>query len=171
MGVIVTAMIGMGCLGAASTRPTTATRRTDLIRPGEAVGPITLGMAEAELEQAMGKAATVPWNEPPNVREYPAKGVTVVLSKQEPRKVTMVLAGRREGALASLVVGSLPWRSEEGVGMGSTADDIRRAYGEPGSDNQPDPNVDWRLLAYPHRGIQFGVRDGLVAWLAVRRPV
>jgi hypothetical protein len=168
LGVFVTAMIGMGCLGA-SPATRSATRR-DTIRPGEGVGPIVLGMSEAELEDTMGKPATVPWNDSLTVRQYPAKSVSVLLSKQEPRTVAAILAGRPDGVVSTMLMGPLPWRTEEGLGMGSTADDITAAYGAPDNDQRLDGKEDWHLMIYTHRGIQLGLRDGQVAWIAVKKP-
>jgi hypothetical protein len=167
MGMIVTAMIGMGCLGASpATRPNA---RRDIIQPGERIGPIELGMTEAQLEAAMGKAATMPWKEPPTVRQYPAKSVSVLLTKQEPRTVAVVLAGQAQGVVNTMLTGPLPWRTEEGLGTGSTADDIIHAYGAPDED-RGNGEVNSRMMMYTHRGIQFNLRDGQVVWLAVRKP-
>jgi hypothetical protein len=166
-GVIVTAMIGMGCLGASPA--TRSASRRDTIRPGEGIGPIVLGMTEAELEDAMGKPATMPWKEAPTVRQYPSKSVSVLLSKQEPRTVTAILAGRPAGVVNTMLMGPLPWHTDEGLGIGSTADDLTATYGTPDEDQRSDPTVDWRLMIYAHRGIQFGLRDGQVAWIAVRK--
>jgi hypothetical protein len=164
LGVIVTAMIGMGCLGA--TQPTT---RGDIIRPGEGVGPITLGMTEAELDDAIGKPATAPWDHPATVREYAAKGMTILMSKAEPRTVAAILGGRGEGVLNTIMAAPFPWRTAESLGMGSTVDDLTAAYGKPESDRS-DANTNWRLMIYSQLGIQFGLRDGQVVWIAVRKP-
>ena len=117
----------------------------------------------------MGKPATMPWKQSPSVRQYPSKSLSVLLSKQEPRTVAAILAGRPAGVVNTMLMGALPWRTDEGVGLGSTADDLTAAFGAPDEDQRPDPNVDWRLMIYAHRGIQFGLRDGQVAWIAVRK--
>jgi hypothetical protein len=165
MGMIVTAMIGMGCLAAA---PATRSIRSDIIRPGDGVGPIQLGMSESELEAAIGKPATVPWNQPPTVREYPGRGVTILLSKTEPRTVAMILGGRGEGILNSVLVAPYALRTAEGLGMGSTADELAGAYGPPDSD-QRSAQTDWRMMSYASRGVEFGLREGQVVWVAVRK--
>src|SRR5437660_9708698 len=109
LGVIVTAMIGMGCLGAApASRPT---GRRDIIRPGDGVGPVSLGMSESELDDAMGKPATMPWGQSPKTqRDYLDKDMTVLLSKAEPRKAGVILAGRAYGIADVVPVGTFPWR-------------------------------------------------------------
>jgi hypothetical protein len=170
VGMIVTAMIGMGCLAAA--RPATsrtASGRRDSLRPGDGAGPVVLGMSEEELEHAMGKRATPPWATiPPTEWDYPDKDMTVLFTKSEPRKAGVILIGRAFGVESVVPVGEFPWRTEEGLGMGSTADEIQRAFGPPEADEQPHAQPHWRLLSYTSRGIQFGLSDGKVVWIVLR---
>jgi hypothetical protein len=171
VGVIVTAMIGMGCLAAA--RPATsraASGRRDVLRPGDGAGPVVLGMSEEEVERAMGKRAEPPaWAKvPADQWIYPDKDMTVVFTRKEPRKAALILAGRAGGVESAVPVGEFPWRTEEGLGMGSTADDVQRAYGPPEADEQPHAQPHWRLMSYTSRGVQFGLSDGKVVWIVVR---
>jgi hypothetical protein len=174
VGVIVTAMIGMGCLAAA--RPATAraaSGRRDVIRPGDGAGPVVLGMSEEEMERAMGKPAQPPAGIKGSRYEwaYPDKGMAVPFTKAEPRKAGVILAGHAFGVQPVVSEGEFPWRTEEGLGMGSTADEVQRAYGPPEADEQPHAQPHWRLLSYTSRGIQFGLSDGRVVWIVVRAGV
>jgi hypothetical protein len=169
MGMIVTAMIGMGYLGASPA--TRAASRRDTIRPGDRVGPIVLGMTEAELAAAMGEATDVPRNDPLNVRRYAARGVAVYLSMREPRTVAGILAGRVEGVIHPEIIGPLAWRTADGVGVGSSAGEITAVYGRPDAEQRVDAKENWHLMIYNHLGIHFGLRDGQVKWIAVKQPL
>ena len=146
-------------------------RARDVIRPGEAVGPVRIGMTGEELARAVGPGQALAWERSPmpspgvDVRHYASRGFDVVLATtgREPA-VRCVLGGGME-AMAN----RFRYRSAEGIGMGSTLDEIVAAWGEPERLREfaaaEAPVIE---AAYPSRGITLMLDAGRVNWLAVR---
>ncbi len=123
------------------------------IVPGQSLGPISLGMTEEQVVAALGKPDSTPT---PRAWQYRDPDVAVNFSASNPRTVAAVFAG---GA-PPLV--NVPYRTAEGLGVGSTRDDVVKAWGRP-------ENETAETLTYLSRGIVLMHKNGTVTWLAVRR--
>lgn len=131
-------------------------RSGSLIVPGRAVGPVSLGMRLEQLVPHLGPPVG-----PVRPREgariaWPARGLTVRLD--------------REGRVDAVFVDSPEYRTAQGVGVGSSKDEVLAAFGPP-SHGQEDRNT--LILAYPSLGISFAIRKdrgGRVEVVMVYRP-
>ncbi len=147
-------------------------RGRDLIRPGDGVGRVRIGMRAGELVATVGPGEVVKESESPmpsptaDVRHYPERGFDVLLSPAGSEgTVRCILGGGMESR-----VRRFRYRSAEGIGMGSTMDEIVRAWGEP--EKLRDFSTAGTIVeaAYPSRGITLMLTEGRVSWVAVRAP-
>lgn len=129
-----------------------------LIIPGEAVGPISLGMSEEEVTSAVG----APERTSLGAWEYLSTGYAVLLG-DESGKVSAVLAGGGNDQVR--LDKRFHGRTAAGIGMGSTKQEILEALGEPSLER---PLGDSVHLAYSHLGIEFMLTQNVVNWFAVR---
>jgi hypothetical protein len=109
-------------------------------------------MTEAQVIAALGKPDTTH-----SVRawQYRDPDVAVGFSGSTPRTVTAIFAGGGPPLV------NVPYRTAEGLGLGSTRDDVIKAWGKP-------ENETAETLTYLSRGIVLMHRDGVITWLAVR---
>jgi hypothetical protein len=123
------------------------------LEPGVGFGGLRLGMRQAEVEDRIGP----PERRTGNAWEYPACGYALVFD-----------AG---GQLAVLLGGGHPLlnerfrsRSDEGLGIGSTREEIVRALGTP-----TRTSSEGQVLHYDGAGIEWTLTDGQVTHLTIRR--
>ncbi len=156
----------------ATTRDTLAEA---VIEPGKNVGPVRLGMTEAEVRRSLGEPGGP---EIGNTIQYvrPPLPIGVMFDQHPEGRVIAILAGHACFPEMSLVR-DFKARTSGGVGMGSSAAAIRAALGEPdderaatdrGADADPSLSAHWRHMLYSGRGIEFILIDDRVNWLAVR---
>ncbi len=149
-----------GARAAASGGPL-AMSRAWVIVPGEAIGPIRLGMSRDEVRAAVGEPERTSlggW-------EYLSGGYAVLFST--PRQTVSAIlggdAGYPHGELAKAFVA----RTREGIGMGSTRAEVIAALGEPAV--ATGVGAGGEVLSY--RGLVLMLVDGRVAHVTVRaRP-
>ncbi len=127
-----------------------------LIVPGRAVGPVQLGMRPAQVLRLLGPAVGAGPAQGAGRLAWPGRGLAVRLDP--------------EGRVEAVFVESPQYRTAEGVGVGSSRDDVLAAFGPP-SHAQEDRTT--LILAYPALGISFGLRKdrgGRVELIVVYRP-
>lgn len=130
------------------------------IRPGEAIGPIEIGMSSGEVRSAAGEPGEVTsegiwWTYPdPGVRAvFPISGEILDIVLQ------LSLSDRRPGRVRP--------RTVEGIGLGSTTNEVTAAFGAADTRHDDGETV---LLDYASKGIRFTVRDDRVAEITVFQP-
>ena len=143
-----------------------------VIVPGQSVGPIRLGMSQAELRAAIGLPERTnfgPW-------EFLGGGFAIVFSSD--RRAAAIVGGdtgapgdfggvgepepRHRGLVETFVA-----RTRDGLGMGSTRAEIVQALGEPDADTTFKGGGE--VLSY-RIGIDLALAGGTVVHLTVRRP-
>ena len=127
-----------------------------LMVPGDTVGPVRLGMTRQQVTAALGEPYSIEAGG--RTWQYRDPGIAILWGRDEPPTVGAVLAGGHEK------LSNVPFRTAEGIGLGSTADELRAAWG------QPDAGSSGETMNYGSRGMQFMLRDGRVVWFAVRKP-
>jgi hypothetical protein len=122
------------------------------ILPGRSLGPVSLGMTEAQVVAALGKPDATP---SPRAWQYRDPDMAVNFTGSTPRTVAAIFAGGGPPLV------NVPYRTPEGLGLGSTRDDVVKAWGNPDTETA-------ETLTYLARGIVLMHRNGVVTWLAVR---
>ena len=122
------------------------------ILPGRSLGPISLGMTEAQVVAALGKPQAT---RSPRAWQYRDPDIAVNFSGSTPRTVVAIFAGGGPPLV------NVPYRTPEGLGVGSTRDEVIMAWGNP-------ENETAETLTYLSRGIVLMHRNGVISWLAVR---
>ena len=137
-----------------------ATDGTLLIMPRVSVGKVKAGMTEDEVIAALGQ----PERKQGEVLIYDGQfGFSVVCSRQ--KIVGAVFCG---GPV------DFKGRTKEGIGIGSSKDELIKAFGTPTTEQANTQNdlVKEEQLDYTPRGLAFGLHDGKVYNIVVnlRKP-
>ena len=112
-----------------------------LVVPGRSAGPAVLGMPGQELVRQLGRPSGAVRAEAGTRLSWPRVGLSVRLD--------------RDGKVEAVFVESPRFRTREGVGVGSTREDVVVAFG-PTDHAQEDRST--LILAYPGLGISFAIR-------------
>jgi hypothetical protein len=150
---------------AARAKPTTrpAVRQVPpglLIKPGVGAGALQFGMTADERDQILGK----PERMTGSACEYPSKGIAVLSSPHT--DVGAILFGD-SGTPNSPLVKACKYRTAEGIGMGSTRNQIIAAYGQPTKSETEAKIIE--TLVYDKLGAEFTLRSGKVAHMVFRQ--
>jgi len=125
-----------------------------LIRPGSGVGKVDLGMSVDEVRQILGKP------------DLDVTGVSIVYADQgfeviHPNDKVHSINCVHHIDLAPNVK-TCPYRTPEGIGIGSTEADVIAAYGEP--DIRESVGTAYEI------GLRFEFTDGKVSLIGVLKP-
>ena len=138
----------------------TETKKTDisdkdeqglLIRPRIGVGDIRLEMAVDEVMNMLGE----PDDTYGRSLEYASLGISVLKDKNNPKAVEVIICGDTSGENPYLAE-VCECRTKEGIKIGSSKNDIIRAYG------QPSKIIKDQRLLYEKLGILFILADDKV---------
>lgn len=145
-----------------------------LLTVGEGIGPAKLGMSKEQVVELFGEpeekqkpAQNTPKGRPAWEMElwlYNSQGLTLVfLSLPESGGLSTITCG--PGSFASR---GFQGKTSEGIGLGSSPEEVRRAYGDPPVER---PFKDgFGTYQYPQRGFKVGFSDGVVSQLQINRP-
>lgn len=137
-----------------------ATNRPLPIVPGQSVGPVALGMPRAEVEQAFGPPQRVAFG----AWEYPTLGLAIGFEKD---RVSGISAGSGScGDPERLLEKAFAGQFAEGVGMGSTKQEVLAVLGEPLGPGATQGNIE--MLMYHNMDISF--ENGRLSWLRIVLP-
>jgi outer membrane lipoprotein-sorting protein len=132
-----------------------------LIKALKGMGELNLGDSPEKIERALGKPDFKMGN---NIYQYAGFVVTV-----RDEKVYSILCGDTNGANTRFVQNCL-CKTAEGIGMGSTEQDIKAAYGEPDKKIDNHPLKGGFALVYRAKGISFGLHNNKVHFIQVQTP-
>ncbi len=131
-----------------------------VIVPGQGVGDVRFGISHAELETILGKPERIMGG----ANEYLSRGMAVVVDKDF---VNVILFGDMNDPDSPLVK-ACKYKTDKGIGMGSTLNDLQAAYGTPSSAIDPAEKV--RMVSYEHLGGVFTLQDEKVIHMQFRQP-
>ena len=152
------ALSGSGC-SEDSDRADGNTKPPLRIEPNLAVGNVRAGMSVQEVVKQLGE----PQRRTANALEYTRLGFAVMPAADG--TVQVVMCGDVTGINGPLVK-SFSGRTKEGIGMSSTREDLRKAYGEPTSSEKLFGGTE--SLRYDSLGITFTLEAGKVYHMIVR---
>jgi hypothetical protein len=118
-----------------------AVRDRYLIVPGRAAGPAVLGMPGQELVRQLGRPSGEVRAQAQARLSWPGLGLTVRLDG--------------DGKVDAVFVESPRFRTAEGVGVGSTRQEVLAAFG---ATDRAQEDRSTLILAYPALGISFAIR-------------
>lgn len=133
---------------------------TLVIIPGQGVGKLQFGMNQAELEAILGKPERTTYGP----SEYMSKGMAVMEGRDT--AVGALLFGDANNPTSPLVE-ACKFRTDKGIGMGSTFADLEAAYGKPSSVKE---NAGRETLKYSDLGATFSLSGGKVFHMMFRKP-
>jgi hypothetical protein len=162
------AATGRDKASAADAEKRQAAMQNTAIIPGQSIGPIRLGMGMDEVQSLLGKPFG--WTNADNISgatwRYPDQNLSISFDRGAAPTVTAVAATafpRKRGTLGNLYwKGILPvkvaFQTADGITLGSSAFDVRRAYG-----NQ---FKDWSgiVMGYNSLGLTFSITMDHVVW-------
>jgi hypothetical protein len=131
------------------------------IASGESVGPLKLGMTEDEVLRAIGPSPPESFGK----WEYPTLGLSVTLS--DGRVVAISAGGSSCGDPERLLSKAFPGEFADGVGFGTTPQEVVAAIGEPLGPGFTTGNIEW--LMYHNMDLMF--EDGRLGWMKISLPV
>lgn len=131
-----------------------------MIIPRQGVGNLEFGMSQIEMERILGK----PERAMGMAYEYPGKGMAVLGSKDF--AVGAIVFGDMNSPNSPLI-NACQYKTEKGIGMGSTTQDIVNAYGEPSS---VKPMGQLKMLSYKQLEATFTLYDDKVIHMQFRHP-
>lgn len=135
-----------------------SSKEKTVINPGKAMGELKFGMSRDETEKILGK----PQRTMGGAFEYLNQGMAVLFDKNS--QVVALMFGDMNKPDSPLVK-KCHYRTDKGIGMGSSLDDIRKAYGEPAS-VQNMGNL--KRVKYPSLGVTFSLQDGKIIHMQFR---
>jgi hypothetical protein len=130
-----------------------------VIDPGVCVGKVRYGMTLAEVRSELGE----PQRTTPNALEYTRLGFAVMPGADG--RVQVVMCGDVMGMSGPLVK-KFRAKTKEGIGLGSTRDELVRTYGDPSRDEKFLGARE--SMKYDALGITFSLEAGKVHHLIVR---
>lgn len=145
-----------GCAGAAEVGCASALRG-EALEPGVGFGDLRVGSTQAEVEALVGP----PERRQGDAWEYPACGFAVVFDREG--RAQRIFGGDGTGGGPELAE-RFTVRTEGGVGIGSSRQEVVSAFGEP-AEARAEADHEW--LSYPGEGIQWLLRDGVVRHVTI----
>ena len=130
-----------------------------LITPGQGVGPVSFGMTSIDVIDAIGQPLRITGS----MYEYQQLGLAVGFDNSC-RVFAVLCGGWCPGSDELTYVFS--GRTQEGIGMHSSREEVLNAFGEPKQIQEIQPGFE--VLRYP--GLDCALRDGEVVHVTLRKP-
>ena len=139
-----------------------------LLTVGEGIGPVKFGMSKEQVAKMFGE---------PEVRREPTRhsfqnGQVIETEQWYYNSQGFSVSFRTPGGLsfvdcrpAGFMQRAFQGRTREGIGLGSSAEDVRRAY--PDMSEEPINKDGFGSFAYPDCRLMVGVNDGVVSMLSI----
>lgn len=160
LGALALALLAQpGCAGAAEVSCAPALRG-EALEPGVGFGDLRVGSTQAEVEALLGP----PESRQGDAWEYPTCGFALVFDRAG--RAQRIFGGDGTGGGAELAE-RFTARTEGGVGMGSSRQEVVAAFGEP-AEARAEADHEW--LSYPGDGIQWLLRKGVVRHVTIHPP-
>ena len=138
-------------------------KRVFVVKPLIGIDKVRFGMTIEQMKNILGE----PVRSRGIIHEYSDLGFAILTIKDN--TVTMIACGDRRRADSTLIK-NCNIRTKKGIGMGSTREDIVKAYGEPSSTQEiPGPGEGIAvLLRYDKLNSEFQLRNGRVTHMMFR---
>ena len=134
-----------------------------IIEPGVGMGPIRFGRSIDMASQVLGRPDKVTGN----ANEYRRLGLAIGMSSRA--NVTSIACGDA-GLPNSPLIKNCKCRTDEGVGMGSSRQDVVSAYGRPSSVEEFIGMGNLVMLKYDNINAGFVLRDDKLVHMTFRKP-
>jgi hypothetical protein len=134
-----------------------------VIKPGEGWGPIMFSTSKAQVERMLGAPER---RSGEYALEYMSLGMAITVDKSN--KVNQILFGNVcASSHEDSLIQACRFKTAEGIGMLSTDEEIRAAYGEP-SGLRGESEVE--ELQYRELGTIFTLRNSRLVHISIRSP-
>jgi hypothetical protein len=149
---------------AQAAAPAPATDPSLVITPGAGVGELKYGMTPQDIERILGQ----PDRMNGTAREYLKKGMVVMFSRSG--TMSALMFGDSNSAQSPLVK-ACQYKTDAGIGMGSTLEEIKKAYGEPTSPPKTSQvrTNSYLTISYESLGADFTLIDGKLVHMSFHR--
>lgn len=127
-----------------------------VIKPGVGIGDVKFGMARDQIVEVLGEPDSTLHGMYLN---YASLGLQLVLVGREPDKLGLIIANPMD--FDALARNDFPGRTDQGIRIGSTREEVIAAYGQP---DTPDD------AGYSELELQFSFVDGKVSQITAARP-
>ncbi|MHC4336812.1 MAG: hypothetical protein ACYSTG_02530, partial [Planctomycetota bacterium] len=135
------------------------TGKTFVVEPLVGIDKVRFGMTVEEMKKILAE----PQNTRGIIHEYRDVGLAILTLRNN--TVTMITCGDRRGADSPLVK-DCRCRTKKGIRIGSSKEDIIKAYGEPSLTQQTRDNA--VTLSYDQLNSDFMLRDDKVTYMVFR---
>lgn len=142
-----------------ASRPLSSESDAFVLRPGEGVGGVPFGASRDSILSAFGSPAVSKNADPFHILEYPNYGFWVLCHAEK----GFLQVNCFDGSRARVIGGNISYsgKTVEGLGIGSSKEDVRSAMGDPVGDLQED--------SWSNRSpqISFGFKDNVVEGISM----
>jgi outer membrane lipoprotein-sorting protein len=133
------------------------------VKPKEGLGPVTFGMTKEQVIEKLGQPDKI--DQKGMVLDYLSRGYSLLVSPQ--RGVQMITCYTQ--ATFVVKVKDFAGKTKEGIGMGASAAEIKKAFGEPDTTEQEEQTT--RLNYRKKLGMEFTLfNDKLVQFSILKAP-
>lgn len=134
-----------------------------VIKPGVGVGQVTFGMSRDELVAIMGEPEIDQFD---TYLSYPSIGVQFCLTGRRPDRIGLIILNPADAA--NLKRHDFPGKTAEGIGIGSTREEVIAAFGKPDKESDQVPaNVAAQRIYYKDHAILFSLPGGKVVQIVM----
>ncbi|MBX3438975.1 MAG: hypothetical protein KF861_15900 [Planctomycetaceae bacterium] len=134
------------------------------IVPGDGIGPVKFGMSREQIVALLGDPEFTLHE---SYLCYPSKGLQLVLAGREPDMLGMIIVNPSDAA--SLTRNDFHGRTDKGIRMGSSKQEVRDAYGEPDAPLPSDRGSRADVFRYEKLGVMFVFLDSKVQQIILNR--
>lgn len=144
----------------------TASPLSGPIVPGHSVAGIELGMESSRVRELLGN----PKKEEGESWHYPQLHLTVSLHDKSVNGLMFVKACQGQEPFRDSMTWAESIKTAEGIGLGSSTEEIKRALGAPEHERHVEATVEMDVLSYPSHGIMFQVGESGTCVIGITAP-
>jgi outer membrane lipoprotein-sorting protein len=135
-----------------------------VLTPKVGIGPAKFGMSKDEVIRVLGKPDAIPKEGRGQILQYLSRGYILTVTPQ--RGLVIISCASQKAFLPK--VRDFRGKTRDGIGIGTAAKDIEKAYGKP--DRRENNGPATLYLSYHRLGIDFTLFDDKVVQIMLQKP-